>query len=139
RRRRHARRARRGPARRARPRAGHVAARRAGGAGCRRRAGVDPAMIPVDGFTLETAADFVDGAPAAIVCHPHPAFGGRMDNPLILALAGGLRAAGLSTVRFNFRGLGASGGAPTGGLEEHRAVAAAVEWTRARSGGTPRP
>jgi alpha/beta superfamily hydrolase len=95
-------------------------------------------MIPVDGFTLETEAHFVDGdgAPAAVVCHPHPAFGGRLDTPLVVALADGLAAAGFSTVRFNFRGRGASGGRPTGGLEEHRDVAAALDWTRAHGART---
>jgi alpha/beta superfamily hydrolase len=87
-------------------------------------------VIRVDGFALETEARFVDGAAAAIVCHPHPAFGGRMDTPLVVALADGLAGAGFSTVRFNFRGLGASGGVPTGGAEEHRDVRAAVDFAR---------
>jgi alpha/beta superfamily hydrolase len=62
---------------------------------------------------------------AAVVCHPHPAFGGRMDNPLVVALAEACAAAGFSTVRFNFRGLDGSEGTPTGGLAEHEDVAAA--------------
>ncbi|HEX8950222.1 MAG TPA: alpha/beta hydrolase, partial [Polyangia bacterium] len=61
--------------------------------------------IPLGGFTLEAEAHVVAGAPAAVVCHPHPAFGGRMDNPLVVALADACAAAGFSTVRFNFRGL----------------------------------
>ncbi|MGZ3405418.1 MAG: hypothetical protein ACXVAN_03175, partial [Polyangia bacterium] len=75
--------------------------------------------IPVAGFTLEGEARLVDGAPAAVVCHPHPAFGGRMDNPLVVALADACAAAGFSTVRFNFRGLDGSEGTPTGGVQEH--------------------
>ena len=92
--------------------------------------------IPVDGFTLEAEAKLVAGASAAVVCHPHPAFGGRMDNPLVVALAEACAAAGLSTVRFNFRGLDGSEGTPTGGLREHEDVAAAVAW--ARQNGAPR-
>lgn len=86
--------------------------------------------IPVDGFTLEGEAAILDGAAAAVVCHPHPAFGGRMDNPLVVALAEACAAAGLSTLRFNFRGLDGSEGTPTGGLREHEDVAAAVAWMR---------
>ena len=87
--------------------------------------------IPVAGFTLEAEAQLVDGAPTAIVCHPHPAFGGRMDNPLVVALADACAGAGLSTVRFNFRGLDGSEGTPTGGVAEHEDVAAAIAWARA--------
>jgi alpha/beta superfamily hydrolase len=92
--------------------------------------------IPVAGFRLEGEAALVDGAPAAVVCHPHPAFGGRMDNPLVVALAEACAARGLSTLRFNFRGLDGSEGTPTGGLAEHEDVAAAVAWAQAQ--GAPR-
>ncbi len=91
--------------------------------------------IPVDGFTLEGEAALHDGAAGVVVCHPHPAFGGRMDNPLVIALADACHAAGLSTVRFNFRGLDGSGGTPTGGLREHEDVAAAVAWMREQGAG----
>ena len=93
--------------------------------------------IPVgEAFALEGEAELLAGAPAAVVCHPHPAFGGRMDVPLVILLAETLRAAGWSTLRFNFRGLDGSGGTPTGGLLEHEDVAAAVAWLRAQ--GAPR-
>ncbi|MGZ3443484.1 MAG: alpha/beta hydrolase [Polyangia bacterium] len=92
--------------------------------------------IPVAGFTLEGEARLVDGAPAAVVCHPHPAFGGRMDNPLVVALADACAAVGFSTVRFNFRGLDGSEGTPTGGVQEHEDVAAAIAWCREQ--GAPR-
>jgi uncharacterized protein len=93
--------------------------------------------IPVGGaFTLEADAVLRDGAPAAVVCHPHPAFGGRMDNPLVVDLGDALAAAGWSAVRFNFRGLDGSEGTPTGGHREHEDVAAVVEWARAQ--GAPR-
>jgi uncharacterized protein len=90
------------------------------------------AQIPVPaGFTLAAEAEWRTGAPAAVICHPHPAFGGRMDTPLVLDLADALAAAGWSTLRFNFRGLDGSGGTPTGGLAEHEDVDAAVAWARA--------
>jgi alpha/beta superfamily hydrolase len=92
--------------------------------------------IPCEEFTLEAEARLLDGAPCAVVCHPHPAFGGRFDTPLVIALAEALAAAGLSTVRFNFRGLDGSGGTPTGGHREHEDVRAVCAWVRAR--GAPR-
>ena len=89
------------------------------------------AKIPVAaGFTLAAEVEWRATAPLAVVCHPHPAFGGRMDTPLVLDLADALAAAGWSTLRFNFRGLDGSGGSPTGGLAEHEDVAAAVDWAR---------
>jgi alpha/beta superfamily hydrolase len=87
--------------------------------------------LPAGAHTLEAEVALAPGAPGAVVCHPHPAFGGRMDNPLVIALAEALHAAGLSTVRFNFRGLGASTGEATGGLEEHEDVRAAAAFLRA--------
>ncbi len=51
-------------------------------------------------------------APAGGVtlCHPHPLYGGDMDNPVVVRAAEVCRDAGLATLRFNFRGVGASGG-----------------------------
>ena len=84
--------------------------------------------IPTEeGFALEGAVDG-DGPRAVVLCHPHPAFGGRMDTPLIAALASALGRSGLRALRFNFRGIGSSGGAPTGGRVEERDVAAAFAW-----------
>ena len=88
--------------------------------------------IPVGDFSLEGEARLIGGAPAVVVCHPHPAFGGRMHNPLVVALAAACADAGFSTVRFNFRGLDGSEGTPTGGLSEHEDVAATITWVRAQ-------
>ncbi len=84
-----------------------------------------------EGFSLEGLLDG-DGPRAVALCHPHPAFGGTMDTPLVAALAGALSAAGLAVLRFNFRGVGGSGGEPSGGLAEERDVAAAVALLRDR-------
>lgn len=45
-----------------------------------------------------------------VVCHPHPLHGGDMDNPVVLRAAEVAQAAGYVTLRFNFRGAGASEG-----------------------------
>jgi uncharacterized protein len=93
--------------------------------------------IPVEGgLELEAEARLRPGAAGVVVCHPHPAFGGRMDTPLVIALDDALAEAGLSTVRFNFRGVGASTGRGTGGREEPADVRAAAAWLRAS--GAPR-
>jgi len=44
----------------------------------------------------------------ALVCHPHPLGGGTMHNKVVFRVAAGLNDAGLTTLRFNFRGVGAS-------------------------------
>jgi len=62
---------------------------------------------------------------ALIVCHPHPAFGGRMSTPLISALAQATVISGRAALRFHFRGIEGSDGTATGGLVEHEDVAAA--------------
>jgi len=89
--------------------------------------------IPVgDAFTLEGESQPASASDWAVVCHPHPAFGGRMDIPLVVRLAESLHQAGWSTLRFNFRGIDGSEGAPTGGRAEHEDVAAAASWVRAQ-------
>ncbi len=46
-----------------------------------------------------------------MVCHPHPLHGGTMDNKVVATLARAFLQCGWRTVRFNFRGVGGSGGA----------------------------
>lgn len=46
----------------------------------------------------------------AVVCHPHPLHGGTMDNKVVVTLARAFLQRGWRTVRFNFRGIGHSGG-----------------------------
>ncbi|MET3178612.1 alpha/beta fold hydrolase [Variovorax sp. NFACC27] len=46
----------------------------------------------------------------AVIAHPHPLFGGTMDNKVVQTLARAFIATGWTTVRFNFRGVGASEG-----------------------------
>jgi len=54
----------------------------------------------------------VEGAPreAALVCHPHPQYGGTMHNKVVYRIARGLRRAGLAVLRFNYRGVSLSEG-----------------------------
>jgi hypothetical protein len=56
----------------------------------------------------------------AIVAHPHPLFGGTMDNKVVQTLARAFVQCGWSVVRFNFRGVGASVGEHDAGVGEAR-------------------
>jgi uncharacterized protein len=62
----------------------------------------------------------------AVVCHPHPLYGGSMDNNVVGAIVRALSSDGIATLRFNFRGVGRSGGVHGGGVEEMDDVRAAV-------------
>jgi uncharacterized protein len=62
--------------------------------------------------TLEAAIDLPAGDPlgTAVLCHPHPLFGGTMDNKVVQTLARAFVQLGWRAVRFNFRGVGSSAG-----------------------------
>lgn len=60
-----------------------------------------------------------------VVCHPHPLYGGDMDNPVVIRAAEVVQAAGYTTLRFNFRGAGASEGVHDKGRGEQEDVRAA--------------
>ena len=71
---------------------------------------------------------------AAVICHPHPLYGGNMHNNVVLAVEAGLHASGHATLRFNFRGAGRSQGGYEGGAGEMDDVRAAVAEVLRRSG-----
>ncbi len=85
---------------------------------------------------LETRLEYKDaeGAPAAfgVVCHPHPQFGGTMDNKVTHVLARAMIECGAPAFRFNFRSVGASGGAFDNGRGEVDDLAAVVAEGRRR-------
>jgi len=63
----------------------------------------------------------------AVICHPHPGFGGTMDNNVVLALRDAFLRQDWATLRFNFRGTGSSEGRQSGGIEEPSDVLAAFD------------
>ena len=65
-----------------------------------------------------------------VVCHPHPLFGGTMQNKVVHTVARAMQEAGAATVRFNFRGVGASEGRHDRGVGELEDARAVTEWTR---------
>ena len=74
--------------------------------------------IDSSGVSLEGVVELPEGADAAnpcaavVICHPHPLYGGSMDNNVVAAVASGLRQHGIGALMFNFRGVGRSDGAP---------------------------
>jgi len=72
--------------------------------------------------------------PTAVICHPHPAYGGTMENNVVVAVARALHQTGHSTLRFNFRGVGKSEGRSTGGTVEVEDVRAAITFVQEKSG-----
>jgi hypothetical protein len=74
-----------------------------------------------------TTPQGLDGLfPALLLCHPHPMLGGNMGHPLLSYIIRSADELGLATLRFNFRGVGESGGDFTNGVEEPQDLKAAM-------------
>ncbi len=68
------------------------------------------------------------GSPIAILLHPHPSFGGTMNNPIVHDLYKMFQNRGFSVLRFNFRGVGRSQGIFENGAGELSDAASALDW-----------
>lgn len=64
----------------------------------------------------------------AIICHPHPLHGGTMENKVVTTLERAYRELGISVIRFNFRGVGASAGQFDDGVGELEDLLAVIAW-----------
>jgi alpha/beta superfamily hydrolase len=64
----------------------------------------------------------------ALVCHPHPLFGGTLHNKVVFHAMKALHSFGFSVLRFNFRGTGLSQGVHDAGRGEVEDVRAALDW-----------
>lgn len=104
---------------------------------------MNPTSFPVEPDTfslagpvgsLECISNVADRAEAkrgvAVICHPNPVQGGTMHNKVVTMVERALRESGLDTVRFNFRGTGASAGSYDDGGGESDDLAAVVAWLR---------
>ena len=92
-------------------------------------------FIPSDGIQLEGLLS-IQEAPSfkggVICCHPHPQYGGDMHHPVIAASLKAAFEEGFSTLRFNFRGVGESGGSYSEGVGERQDVRAAADYFHSR-------
>jgi uncharacterized protein len=91
--------------------------------------------IPGPAGRLEAALHEREGRPhtlAAMVCHPHPMYGGTYHNKVVHRVATTFHDLGAETLRFNFRGVGRSEGAYDEGEGELADARAALAWLRAR-------
>ena len=87
--------------------------------------------FPTGELLLEGILAIPEGAgpfPAVIVCHPHPLYGGSMDNNVVYSLSETLTQASLASFRFNFRGVGESQGEFGQGIGEQEDVKAAISF-----------
>ena len=88
---------------------------------------------------LEALLETPEDAPRAValLCHPHPLFGGTMHNKVVHRVARALRASGYAVLRFNFRGVGKSEGRHDLGVGEIDDARAGLDWLRNRFPGLP--
>jgi alpha/beta superfamily hydrolase len=87
--------------------------------------------FPSGSLILEGVLGIPEGTgpfPVAIVCHPHPLYGGSMDNNVVYRLSDALMQASLASFRFNFRGVGGSQGEFSHGIGEQKDVEAAISF-----------
>jgi alpha/beta superfamily hydrolase len=88
-----------------------------------------------DGLSLEAELDGPpSGEPRAVLvfCHPHPKMGGTMNAPLLMAVRDELVGRGWAVLRFNFRGIGASEGVSSTGVDEVADADGAVAFASSR-------
>jgi len=96
-----------------------------------------PRPATIDGTAGPLEARIEDPTPGSVpvacgvVCHPHPLYGGTMQNKVVHTLARAMQQAGAPTVRFNFRGVGRSAGLYDAGVGELDDALAACAWARA--------
>lgn len=98
-------------------------------------------MLPGPAGDIECAVDAPGAPPSAlmVICHPHPQHGGTLDNKVVQTLARAGLSLGYKTVRFNFRGAGASAGVWDEGRGEILDALAVIEAARAADGAKALP
>lgn len=86
----------------------------------------EPVFFGCGRLQLEGRLHRASGPDAVVLTHPHPLYGGDMDNPVVTTVARVYQRLGYSTLRFNFRGVGASGGDYGDGVGERDDARAAA-------------
>ncbi len=94
--------------------------------------------IPCGTITLEGILEYPNQTenllPAAVICHPHPLYGGNMHNNVVRALKRGLLDKNFVVLRFNFRGVEGSWGKHGNGIDEIQDVLSAIDFLESSRG-----
>lgn len=93
-------------------------------------------LIDAPAGKLELQLDYAGacpaGKPVAILCHPHPLYGGSLTNKVVHMIGRAVNELGLASIRFNFRGVGQSTGVFDNGQGETQDLLAVAAWVRQR-------
>jgi len=92
--------------------------------------------FPCGDISLEGVLGLPEGESpfqAVVICHPHPLYGGNMDNSVVYAVCDALGRESIAWLRFNFRGVGRSGGHFADGIGEQDDVKAALSFLSIRN------
>ena len=91
-----------------------------------------PIVIPGQCGDIEALIHIPDNAfdCIAVICHPHPLYGGTMHNKVVYMLVKTLQALNMATLRFNFRGVGKSAGHYAHGEGETDDLDSVVHWVK---------
>lgn len=81
--------------------------------------------------------NYQQGAPIAVICHPHSLYGGSMSNKVVYMISRTFTQMGAASLCFNFRGVGNSEGSFDQGQGEVDDLAAVVDWLRQRHPQSP--
>ena len=87
-------------------------------------------MFESGGLKLEGLLDRARGDAGVVIAHPHPQYGGSMNNHVVDALVNAYGKSGFTTLRFNFRGVGRSEGRYDEGVGEQEDVRGAVAYLK---------
>ena len=88
-------------------------------------------IFPCGDISLEGVLGLPEGSgpsPAVVICHPHPQYGGSMNNNVVYAACAALSGESIAWLRFNFRGVGRSDGSFADGVGEQDDVKAALTY-----------
>ena len=105
-----------------------------------RPAQLSKSLITGSAGVIEVAAQVPDAGllrAVAVVAHPHPLFGGTMDNKVVTSMARAFADAGAATWRFNFRSVGKTEGAHDEGRGETEDMLKVIEHACALNPGLP--
>lgn len=92
---------------------------------------------PAGALEAQTLCPPGEAVATAVILHPHPLHGGTMQNKVVHTLARAFAEVGVASVRFNFRGVGASAGVFADGVGETGDALAVIDWVRAQRPGAP--